>query len=139
MKNSLSSLFACFHIEYLMPCYSQTVDRVPPGTNGLPGTATMLESNTNAPEAVNAPASNLPHEVAPRSIVILVSASMLPWNSVPVPSVAELPTCHQTLEALAPPVRRIRVPAIVVSVPCVWKTNTASALPPALSVRSPCI
>jgi hypothetical protein len=33
MKNSLSSLFACFHTKYLMP-YSQVVEYVAGGANG---------------------------------------------------------------------------------------------------------
>src|SRR5450759_700090 len=85
-----------------MPSYWQVA-----GAFTWPGTETTLESNTNAP-AVNAPANNLPHEVAPVFIVILAEASMLPWNSENVPSVAELPACQKTLEALAPLIRRIR-------------------------------
>jgi hypothetical protein len=34
MKNSLSSLFACFHAKYLKPCYWQTVEYVAGGANG---------------------------------------------------------------------------------------------------------
>lgn len=34
--------------------------------------------------------------------VMLVSATMLPLNAVPVPSVAELPTCQKTLQSFAP-------------------------------------
>jgi hypothetical protein len=34
--------------------------------------------------------------LAPVTSVIVVSAIRLPWNWVALPSVAELPTCHQT-------------------------------------------
>ena len=71
---------------------------------------------------------------------------MLPWNSEYNPIVAELATCHQTLEALAPLVRRIRVcapglgaPAAVVSVLCDWKMKIAFGSPWPSSVTSPVI
>jgi hypothetical protein len=32
---------------------------------------------------------------------MLVSAMIFPWNVVPVPRVAELPTCHSSLTACA--------------------------------------
>src|SRR5450759_5764091 len=39
----------------------------------------------------------LPHKIfAPVVMVMSVSARILPWNSEPVPSVAELPTCQYT-------------------------------------------
>ena len=94
----------------------------------------------------NAPANNLPHEVAPVVIVILSEANMLPWNSENNPSVAELPACHQTLEAFAPLIKRIRVcgageaaPAAVPTVDDDWKINRALGSPWASSVRSPVI
>ena len=86
-----------------MPSYWQVA-----GALAFPGTETTLESNTNAPE-VNAPANNLPHEVAPVTMVISAEARMLPWKSVNDPSVAEVAACQKTLEALAPLIRRIRV------------------------------
>ena len=78
------------------------------GALALPGTDTTLESNTNAPP-VNAPANNLPHEVALVFIVTLADARMLPCQSVASPSVAEELACQNTLEALAPLIRRMRV------------------------------
>lgn len=74
----------------------------------LHGARRFLESNTNAPD-VNAPANNLPHEVAPVFIMISADAKMLPWKSAKFPSVAEVPACQKTLEALAPLISRIRV------------------------------
>jgi hypothetical protein len=48
----------------------------------------------------------LPSRMLARVVrVMLVSARMLPWNAVSVPSVAELPTCQKTLHAWAPFVR----------------------------------
>ena len=47
------------------------------GAPGLPGTDTTLESKMKAPD-VNAPASNLPHEVAPVTIVKSAEFSTLP-------------------------------------------------------------
>ena len=111
----------------------------------LPGTETTLESNTNAPAPpTHAPAIDLPHAVAPVFIVILRAASMLPRNSEYDPIVAELVTCHQTLEALAPLVRRIRVcapgaPSAVVSVLADWKTKIAFGSPWPSRVISPVI
>jgi hypothetical protein len=60
---------------------------------------------------------------------------MLPWNILLPLRVAELPTNHQTLDALAPPVRIILLLTAVVSAEGAWKTQTSVALP--LSVRSP--
>jgi hypothetical protein len=80
------------------------------GALALPGTETTLESNTKLPLAVTAPASNLPQDVEPVPIVMAVSASTFPRNRAYVPMVAELPTCHQTLEALAPLISTIWLP-----------------------------
>ena len=67
------------------------------------------------------------------SDVIDACAIIVPWNEVPVPRVAELPTCQNTLSAVAPPVRTILLLAAVVSVLPIWKTYT----PGPLSVRVP--
>ena len=48
-------------------------------------------------------AKALPSMVALSTRVIDVNARILPLNVVPVPSVAELPTCHHTFFAWAPP------------------------------------
>ena len=117
------------HSENLKHAYWQ-----PGGALGLPGTDTTLVSNTNAPEP-SAPASKRPQEVARFCIVIEAEARMLPLNVVPVPSVAELPTNHQTLDALAPPVSSIVLLAAVVSVEGAWKIQTSSG--PPLSVKVP--
>jgi hypothetical protein len=52
-------------------------------------------------------AKSLPSTVAPVVAVMLVSARMVPRNLVPVPRVAELPTCQKTLQDCAPLIRVI--------------------------------
>ena len=59
----------------------------------------MFVPKLTAPLRANA----RPSIVALSTRVMLVSATILPLNVVPVPSVAELPTCHQTFRAWAPP------------------------------------
>src|SRR5438093_744455 len=65
------------------------------------------------------------------------NARMLPLNTEPVPRVAELPTCQNTLAALAPPLRITWRAEVVVRVDAIWKMNTALATPLASSVRYP--
>ena len=66
--------------------------------------------------------------------VMLSSAKMFPPKAVVEPSVAELPTCQNALQAVAPPKKRTREPLAVVSVLPIWKTQTAPAGPLSLSV-----
>ena len=74
------------------------------GGVGAPGgavheeTATVLESIVTAPFR----ARDLPDKVALVLSVMLVSARIFPMNAVPVPIVAELPTCQKTLHCWAP-------------------------------------
>jgi hypothetical protein len=58
--------------------------------------------------SVTAPlrASARPSTVSSVVTVIDCKARMLPWNMEPVPSVAELPTCQNTLQGWAPLVSR---------------------------------
>ena len=58
--------------------------------------------------------------------VIDVRAMIVPTKSVPVPSVAELPTCQNTLHGDAPLIRETELLEAVVSVDPIWKTKTAS-------------
>ncbi len=55
----------------------------------------------------------------------------------PVPSVAELPTCQNTLQACAPLIRLTVLPDAVVSEEPAWKTKTAFGSPPPFSVSAP--
>jgi hypothetical protein len=61
-------------------------------------------------------ANTLPSTRAPVFTVIDWSAIMIPLNTEFVPSVAELPTCQKTLEALPPPLRMTWLPGPVVRV-----------------------
>src|SRR5437867_5141634 len=65
---------------------------------------------------------------------MLASARMFPENSVFAPRVAELPTAHHTLVALAPPVTTTLASAPVTSVLPIWKIQIESALPLRVSV-----
>ena len=83
-------------------------------------------------------ASARPSMVTAPGIVIEVRARMVPWKGVPVLSVAELPTCQKTLQAWAPLVRTTELPVgSVMSAEGTWKTQTASASPPAFRVSVP--
>jgi hypothetical protein len=57
--------------------------------------------------SVTAPlrASARPSTVEPVATVIEVNARTFPWNAVPEPIVAELPTCQKTLHGEAPLIR----------------------------------
>ena len=55
---------------------------------------------------------------------------------MPVPRVAELPTCQNTFDAVAPPVRTILLLVAVVSVLLgIWKTYTPAPLSVSVPVR----
>ena len=64
----------------------------------------------------------------PLSTVIDVSARMLPTNTEPLPNVAELPTCQNTLHSDAPLINAIELPLLVIRVESVWKMKTALGL-----------
>jgi hypothetical protein len=66
--------------------------------------------------------------------VMLVSATILPLNVVPVLSVAALPTCHHTFLARAPPLSAITAFGAVVSVDPIWNTHTPLAGPASVTV-----
>jgi hypothetical protein len=68
---------------------------------------------------------------------MLVSARILPVKLLPVPSVAELPTCQNTLQPCAPLIRFTTEPLAVVNALPVWKTKPALGLPCASSVTVP--
>jgi hypothetical protein len=61
-------------------------------------------------------AKALPAKVAPEFIEMLVSARMFPTNVVPTSMVAELLTCHSTLQAFAALIRLTVEPGDVMSV-----------------------
>jgi hypothetical protein len=94
-------------------------------------TVTSLSSSVTAPFR----ASTRPRIDAFVFIVIDVRAMMVPTKAVPVPRVAELPTCQNTLQALTPPMRVTLEFDAVMSVLAIWKTKMSVELP--LSVRLP--
>src|SRR5439155_596737 len=70
---------------------------------------TLLASIVTAPLS----AKVLPNTLAPVFRVMLASARIFPENSVFAPRVAELPTAHHTLVAVAPPTMTTLAPAPV--------------------------
>jgi len=93
----------------------------------------VLVSNVVAPLRANA----RPETVVPVFSVMLVNARMFPTKRVPVPSVAELPTCQYTLQGEAPLISSTEALLAVVSVLPIWNTNTALASPLASRVSGP--
>ena len=90
--------------------------------------------------SVTAPvrAKVLPDTEAPVVRVMLASARMFPPNMVPVPRVAEVPICQNTLLQSEPPfvMTTAELLAVVRALPT-WKMKTALGLPWALSVSVP--
>ena len=104
---------------------------------GKPGpplqTVTWLLSSVTAPFRAKA----LPVKLAPVFRVMLVSATMLPASAVPVPRVAELPTCQNTPQLDALLIRSTDEALAVVSVLPILKMKTALGLPCASRVSVP--
>jgi hypothetical protein len=96
-------------------------------------TVTWLLSSVTAPFRAKA----LPVTLAPVFRVMLVSATMFPARVVPVPRVAELPTCQNTPQLDALLMRRTDEALAVVSVLPILKMKTALELPCASSVSVP--
>lgn len=103
------------------------------------GPSAQIELETPLVSIVTAPfrASVRPATVAPVVTVMLVRARMLPENRLSVPSVAELPTCQNTLHRDAMLMRETLEVLAVVSVLPIWKTKTAAGFPRAFSVSVP--
>jgi hypothetical protein len=97
------------------------------------GTVMVSSSRVTAPLR----ASARPWMVSPVVTVIDSRARMLPSKMEPVPSVAELPTCQNTLQACAPFVSRMWLDVSVMSVEPTWKMKTAPAFPWAFRISSP--
>lgn len=74
-------------------------------------------------------AYNPPKTEQPVVTVIEASAIMFPAKMVPVPRVAELPICQNTLQALAPLMRSTEEADAVVIVLPIWNTHSALELP----------
>jgi hypothetical protein len=90
------------------------------------GLTTRLSSKVTAAVRAN----NLPLTVVPVVAVIDASARIVPLNTVPVPRVAELPTCQKMLHALAPLISLTTALDDVVSVDeSIWKALIAPFRP----------
>jgi hypothetical protein len=85
----------------------------------------LLSSRVTAPLRAN----TRPDTVAPVSSVAEVSAMMVPTKMEPLPKVAELVTCKNTLQAWAPLTRTTELVEAVTRVDDAWKMNTAAGLP----------
>src|SRR5687768_14180804 len=97
------------------------------------GLFTVLLSRVTAPFR----ASARPARVVAVVSVMLVIAMIVPAMDVEVPSVAELPTCQNTLQARPPLMMETEEPLAVTSVLPVLKMKTAAGLPCALRVNVP--
>jgi hypothetical protein len=69
-------------------------------TPGHVSTFTVFASRVTLPVNPNTP----PFDTAPVLSVTEAPARMLPWHTLPVPKVAEVPTCQNTSQACAPSV-----------------------------------
>jgi hypothetical protein len=98
-----------------------------------PGRLIVLVSRLTCPLR----ARTLPDREALVCSVIEVRARMFPTKFVPVPRVAELPTCQNTLQACAPLINPTVLLEAVISVEPAWKMNTAWGSPCALRVTVP--
>lgn len=72
-----------------------------PGVDPPAHAVIALVSSVTVPFRANA----LPCRLALVAMVMLVSATMFPWNALNVPRAAELPTCQKTSQGEAPPIR----------------------------------
>ena len=79
----------------------------------------------------------LPDTVAPVCRAMLVSARMLPANTVSVLRVAELPTCQNVRQSWPPLMKTTDALLAVVSLLPIWKTKTAPGSPRASRVSFP--
>jgi hypothetical protein len=73
---------------------------------GQISTLTILESNVTDPRKANTP----PFETAAVSSVTEIAARIVPAKALPVPRVAEEPTCQYTMHGKAPPPNTIFEP-----------------------------
>ncbi len=71
----------------------------------------------------------------PNVTVTEVDAMTVPENALPLPRVAELPTCQKTLHAWAPLVSTTLLADALLSVDTAWKMNTELGSPSPLRVR----
>ena len=82
-------------------------------------------------------ASARPWTFVPVFTVIEVNAKIVPTKLEPVPSVAELPICQNTLHAWAPPTKATLLADPVISVEAIWKIQTELGSPRPSNVTVP--
>ena len=97
------------------------------------GLVTVLESRVMAAPM----ASSRPSTATPVFTVMALATSREPANVESTPSVAELPTCQNTLQAWAPLTSTTWLFTPVMSVDPAWKTKTAFGSPSPSSVSVP--
>ena len=90
----------------------------------VPGAVMASSIKVTAAVSANRP----PWHATPELAVADASAKTVPANLVLVPSVAELPSCQNTLQACAPLARTTDAPVAVVRMEPIWKTKTPLAL-----------
>ena len=111
---------------------------LPPGAElgdaaGHVSTLTVLKSRvTVAPNAKTPPL-----DTALVLSVTEAAARIFPWNKLPVPKVAELPTCQNTLHGNPPPVSRTVDPDAVIREDPIWKYHASLAEPVPARVKVP--
>ena len=105
------------------------------GTGVATTTARQSERVIVFVSSVTAPlrARSRPSMTAPVVAVMDVSAMIVPLKFDPVPSVAELPICQNTLQACAPPEKTTLLPLAVVNVEPAWKIHTSVDPPESVS------
>ena len=98
-----------------------------------------VHTEMEALPAVTAPLRAMvrPLTLVPVVIVTLVNAMTVPRKFVPVPNVAELPTCQNTLQLCAPLTKFTLAPLAVVSALPTLNTKRAAGSPCPLSVTAP--
>ena len=82
-------------------------------------------------------ASARPRTVTELFTVTEARARIVPTKVDPTPSVAELPTCQNTLHSWAPPMSVIVLPVAVVRLEFVWKMKTDVGSPAPSSTKGP--
>jgi hypothetical protein len=99
-------------------------------------TALQVGELITLPSRVTPPlrTSARPWSDAPVAIEMDVNARMLPTKEAVVPSVAELPTCQNTLQACTPPERTTWLAGATISVLTLWKMKTELASPTRVTV-----
>jgi hypothetical protein len=109
-------------VEEVVLVVEEVVVVVPPESPALHPTSILIMLLSRVTASFNA--NNPPSDTAPVLRVMDVDAKIFPTKSVPVPNVAELPTCQKTLQGLAPFTNTTAEFEAVMRVDPIWKTQT---------------